>query len=53
MLARSLDEQIRSVVDQITEYNARHYLDLPDGVRVATVRRIPQPTFLPFDLQRH
>lgn len=51
-LVRAFDEQIRSVVDQLTEHNAREYTDVPDGVRVASVRRIAQPAQLPVELQR-
>jgi SpoVK/Ycf46/Vps4 family AAA+-type ATPase len=52
-LARALDGQVRSVARQLTEHNVRHYLDVPDGARVATVRRLPQPAFLPAELLRH
>lgn len=52
MLMKAFDRQFRNVADQINEHNARHYLELPDGVRVATVRRIPQPAILPVELQR-
>lgn len=51
-LMKALDDQLRSVADQLNEHNVRHYLDLPDGVRVATVRRLPQPELLPTELQR-
>ena len=52
LLIEAFDEQIRSVVDQLTEFNARTYLDLPEGMRVATVRRLPQPALLPREFQR-
>jgi len=51
-VVRALDEQIRSVVDQLTEHNAREYTDVPDGVRVATVRRLPRPSPSALELQR-
>ncbi len=51
-LMRTFNAQIASVVSQIDEHNAGRYVDLPDGVRVATVRRLPQPTHLPIELQR-
>jgi SpoVK/Ycf46/Vps4 family AAA+-type ATPase len=51
-LERAFDGQIRSVVEQLTEHNAREYTDVPEGVRVATVRRIAQPVQLPIELQR-
>jgi len=53
MLMKSFDRQFRAVADQINEYSARHHLELPDGVRVATVRRVPQPSILPIELQRN
>jgi hypothetical protein len=52
-LMRSFNDQIASVVAQIDEHNTGRYVDLPDGVRVATVRRIPQPSHLPIELQRN
>lgn len=52
LLVRAFDEQIRSTVDLLREHNAGSYLDLPDGVRVATVRRIPQPAHLQVEFQR-
>jgi hypothetical protein len=51
-LVRAFDEQIRSVVEQLTEHNAREYTDVADGARVASVRRIAQPAQLPIELQR-
>jgi len=48
----ALDRQLRSIVDQLHPHNVRNYLDLPDGVRVATVRRIEQPATLAVDLER-
>ena len=51
-LIRAFDQQIRSVTEQINEHNVGNYTDVPDGVRVATLRRVPQPTLLPQELQR-
>ncbi len=51
-LMRAFDRQIRGVADQLSEHNAHHYLDVPAGARVAHLRRIPQPTLLPVELQR-
>jgi len=51
-LARAMDDQFRSLVDQLNEHNAATYTDVPENVRVATVRRIPQPSHLPFEYQR-
>ncbi len=41
-LARSLDNQIMSVVHQLTPQNIHSYLDLPDGTKVTGVRRLTQ-----------
>ncbi len=51
-LAGALAEQVASVVGQLRPENARLHLDLPDGVRVGTVRRLPQPTVLPAELEQ-
>jgi len=48
---RGFKDQFEAVVGQLTEMNIRHYVDLPDGVRVATLRRVPQPNLLPQELQ--
>lgn len=32
--------QIASIADQLTEYNAGHYLDLPSGARIENLRRL-------------
>jgi ATP-dependent 26S proteasome regulatory subunit len=50
-LMRAIHAQVLSVVDQIREHNAGSFIDLPDGVRVALVRRIPQPSHLPIEFQ--
>ena len=52
LLVREFEKQITGIVDQLREQNAAHYLDLPDGVRVATLRRIPQPSRQPIEYQR-
>lgn len=52
MVIRSFDGQIRSIVDQLHVHNVGNYMTLPDGVRVASVRRIDQPSILPFELER-
>lgn len=36
----AIDRQVASVVSQLTENNADRYTDLPDGVRIAGVRRL-------------
>lgn len=52
LLASCFDRQLRSLCDQLTLYNLEDYIELPDGAHVATVRRMPQPAILPFDLRR-
>jgi hypothetical protein len=51
-LMEAIDDQVRSVVGQLSAENCHNYLDLPDAVRVASVRRVPQPAMLPAALQR-
>lgn len=38
----SIDRQVTSVVNQLTENNVDRYTDLPDGARITSVRRIEQ-----------
>src|SRR5262245_8129518 len=52
LLVRAVDEQIRSIVELLSEMNVSHYVDLPDGVRVATLRRLPQAGLQPQEFQR-
>lgn len=52
LLVQAFDQQVRGVADQLTEHNVTHYLDVPDGARVANLRRISQPSLLPHELQR-
>jgi SpoVK/Ycf46/Vps4 family AAA+-type ATPase len=52
-LIRAFDAQLRGIVDQLKEQNVGSYTDLPDGVRVATLRRIPQPAHLSFEFHRN
>jgi hypothetical protein len=51
-LMLSFDNQVRSLATQITPYNAAQYVVVPDGARVAAVRRIEQPAVLPMELMR-
>jgi ATP-dependent 26S proteasome regulatory subunit len=52
-LARAFDAQLRGLIDQLKEHNVGSFTDLPDGVRVATLRRLPQPAHLPFEFHRN
>jgi ATP-dependent 26S proteasome regulatory subunit len=52
-LARAFDAQLRGIIDQLKEHNVGSFTDLPDGVRVATLRRLPQPAHLPFEFHRN
>ena len=49
LLVRAFDSQFRALLDQLTEMNVRHYVDLPEGVRVARLRRLPQPRLAPHE----
>jgi SpoVK/Ycf46/Vps4 family AAA+-type ATPase len=51
-LMRAIDSKLRGIADQLREYNVGSYTDLPDGVRVATLRRIPQSAHLPIEFHR-
>ena len=52
LLIGAFHDQIRRIVEQLTQHNAENYLDLPDGMRVGNVRRIPQPALQPHQLER-
>jgi len=52
MIVESIHRQIRSTVDQLNPHNVHNYLTIPDGARVGTVRRLDQPSVLPFELER-
>ena len=52
-LTRAFEAQLRGIVDQLKEQNVGKYTDLPDGVRVAALRRIPQPAHLSFEFHRN
>ncbi len=52
LLSKAFDRQIRSVADQVNEHNIHRFLDVPDGVRVAGVRRLPQSGQTPLQLQQ-
>lgn len=52
-LMRALDTKLRGITDQLKEHNVGSYTDLPDGARVATLRRIPQPAHLPIEFHRN
>ena len=51
-LMRALNSQVMSLVNQLREQNAGNYVDLPDGIRVASLRRLPQPAHLPIEFHR-
>ena len=51
-LIGAFDRQIRAICEQLQPGNVAHYVTLPDGVRVANVRRIPQPPLLSTDTTR-
>jgi hypothetical protein len=51
-LLAALDAQVRHIADELTAPTCDRYLTLPEGARVASVRRIPQPRVLSFELER-
>jgi hypothetical protein len=53
MVNGAIHRQVRNIVDLLSPQNCENYLALPDGERVATVRRIEQPAVHPFELVRH
>jgi ATP-dependent 26S proteasome regulatory subunit len=52
LLVSTFDRQVRGIVDQLHRDNVGQYLDLPDGTRVGSVRRLEQPALLPVELER-
>jgi hypothetical protein len=42
-LRTSFDRQIRALCNQVSRYNIRTYIEVPDGAHVTEVRRIRQP----------
>ncbi|MBI3986086.1 MAG: AAA family ATPase [Lentisphaerae bacterium] len=48
-LKANIDIQIRTIVEQMTPENVRDFLDIPDGIRVATVKRKPKPVIQRFE----
>ena len=53
MVNGAIHRQVRNIVDLLSPQNCENYLALPDGERVATVRRIEQPAVHSFELVRH
>lgn len=49
----ALDTQIRNTTEQLCENNLHKFLEIPDAARVASVRRLAQPTQFPLQLQTH
>ncbi len=43
--------RVRGIVDTLHESTVPNYLDLPEGVRVAALRRPPQPSIQHVTLQ--
>ena len=52
-LMRAFHQQVLGLLAQMREQNVAQFVDLPDAVRVASLRRIPQPSHLPIELQTH
>jgi hypothetical protein len=43
MLISAIDDQVQAVAQSLTPVNVAEFVDLPDGVRVANIRRIDPP----------
>ena len=52
MLMEAFNDQIRSIVDNLSVRNINQYVDLPDGIRVKNLRRFEQPSSHSFELMR-
>ncbi|MBP8260188.1 MAG: AAA family ATPase [Verrucomicrobia bacterium] len=52
-MLRAFDAQLRGIAGQLKEQNVGSFTDLPDGARVAMLRRIPQPAHLSFEYHRN
>ncbi|MEE8165185.1 MAG: ATP-binding protein [Myxococcota bacterium] len=52
LVTRAIHRQVRHIVDLLSPQNCDKYLTLPDGERVATLRRIAQPAAIPFEFER-
>jgi hypothetical protein len=52
MLMQAIDDQVRAIVDQLHVANVHQYVDLPDGVHIAALRRVRRPAIQPFQLER-
>ena len=51
-LMDAIDQQVRQICEQLTPQTCQRHVSLPDGVRVASVRRLEQPALQPFALER-
>jgi hypothetical protein len=48
----ALDRQVRSIVALLQARNAEHYLTLPEGARLASVRRLAAEVLDPTEVER-
>ena len=53
MVAECIEAQVRAIVDRLRPQNVSDYLDLPDGARIASIKRIDRTAALPFQLLRN
>jgi len=51
LVTAAIHRQVRHIVDLLSPMNCGDYLTLPDGERVASVRRIEQPVAIPFEFE--
>jgi hypothetical protein len=52
LVSTAIARQVSHIAALLTPGNCHQYLALPDGERVASVRRIEQPAAIPFELER-
>lgn len=51
-LIAAIEQQVQSTVDQLHEANVNQYVDLPDGVRIASVQRLERTAMQPYEIER-
>jgi ATP-dependent 26S proteasome regulatory subunit len=50
LLICAIEEQVRGIVDNLHESNVHQYTDIPDGVHIASLRRLRQASIQPVQL---
>jgi hypothetical protein len=52
LVAQCIEQQVRSIVERLRRENVSEYLDLPEGSRVASIKKISRSPSLPLQLFR-